>query len=293
MTRILDHEERLRHALRAAADSVEPAADGLERIRARLTRPRPAVAAWMVAAAEPALLWLRPVLARLRRRVSPAGAQVSAGTGTGVTPVRPGGPLRWTRSAWLRPVAAMGAFAVIIGSGAIALGELPGAITQVTAIGGRQAQSGQAAHGAGSSTLSSKERQIASQTQFPGPFWPEPSRGSQASSGHSRPQVLPIKVTPSPSPSCTPTPTPTPTPTITPTITPTPTPTPTPTITPTITPSPSPSDSTSPADDASETPSAGTVLTGGAAASGAADSGAADSGAAQLSSSSAEFSSGC
>ena len=37
----LEYEDRLRRALRAAADSVEPSADGLGRIRARLTPPRP------------------------------------------------------------------------------------------------------------------------------------------------------------------------------------------------------------------------------------------------------------
>ena len=248
MTRTVDHEERLRHALRAAADSVEPAADGLERIRARLTRPRPAVAAWMAAAAEPVMLWFRPVLTWLRLRVSPAGTSAGPGTSPGVTSIRPAGAVRWTRSPWLRPVAAMGAFALIIGSGAITLGELPGAISQVTASNIGQARNGQVTGVGGSETLSRKERQIASQTQFPGPFWPEPSRGLPASSGQSRPQVLPIKVTPSPSPSCTPTPTPTPTPTITPS------------------PSPSPSGSTSPAGDASEAATAGTVLTIGAGA---------------------------
>src|SRR5437867_5903392 len=45
-----DYEELLRRALHFTADSVEPAGDGLERIRARLTTPHPLPVAWMVAA---------------------------------------------------------------------------------------------------------------------------------------------------------------------------------------------------------------------------------------------------
>ena len=45
-----DHEDFLRRALHAAADSVEPSDDGLERIRARLRAPRPRPVAWMMAA---------------------------------------------------------------------------------------------------------------------------------------------------------------------------------------------------------------------------------------------------
>jgi hypothetical protein len=44
-----DFDEFLRHLLREEADAVEPADDGLERIRARLTRPRPAPVAWVMA----------------------------------------------------------------------------------------------------------------------------------------------------------------------------------------------------------------------------------------------------
>ena len=45
-----DHEDLLRRALHAAADSVEPSDDGLERIRARLRAPHPRPVAWMMAA---------------------------------------------------------------------------------------------------------------------------------------------------------------------------------------------------------------------------------------------------
>jgi len=107
--RTLDYEERLRAALRAAAESVEPDGDGLERIRARIHAPRPATAAWLATEAEPsgpgsfadrlrsfpdaALRWLRPVTA--------GGAPAPYG--------------------WLRPIAAAAAFVLVVGFGAVAL----------------------------------------------------------------------------------------------------------------------------------------------------------------------------
>ena len=42
-----DFDEFLRRVLQEQADAVEPGDDGLERIRARLTRPRPAPSAKM------------------------------------------------------------------------------------------------------------------------------------------------------------------------------------------------------------------------------------------------------
>src|SRR5438034_600016 len=43
------YEDLLRGALHAAVDSAEPAGDGLERIRARLTTPHPLPVAWLMA----------------------------------------------------------------------------------------------------------------------------------------------------------------------------------------------------------------------------------------------------
>jgi len=46
-----DHDfgEFLRRVLQEQADAVEPGDDGLERIRSRLTRPRPALLVWVMA----------------------------------------------------------------------------------------------------------------------------------------------------------------------------------------------------------------------------------------------------
>jgi hypothetical protein len=50
MSALNEREAMLRRALHAAADAIEPRADGLEHIRARLRRPRPLALAWAEAA---------------------------------------------------------------------------------------------------------------------------------------------------------------------------------------------------------------------------------------------------
>ena len=115
-----DYDELLRRALRASADSVVPAEDGLERIRARLSTPHPLLVAWMmagfseVASRAAAGLqsvsdWLRPMpgAARERLRVTRPGP-------------RPGGLAR------LRPTAVLAIAVFVIAGGALALTPLPG-----------------------------------------------------------------------------------------------------------------------------------------------------------------------
>lgn len=72
-----EQEEILRRALHAVADQIEPAADGLERIRERLSRPRPLAVAWLMAGwtgvAQPLLLRMEPVLAEAAGRMSELG----------------------------------------------------------------------------------------------------------------------------------------------------------------------------------------------------------------------------
>src|SRR5215469_2972261 len=69
-----EQEEILRRALHAVADAIEPAADGLERIRERLSRPRPLAVAWLMAGwtglAQPVLLRMEAVPAELTGRMS-------------------------------------------------------------------------------------------------------------------------------------------------------------------------------------------------------------------------------
>ena len=124
-----DYDELLRRALRASADSVVPAEDGLERIRARLSTPHPLLVAWMmagfseVASRAAAGLqsvsdWLRPMpgAARERLRVTRPGP-------------RPGGLAR------LRPTAVLAIAVFVVAGGALALTPLPGqAISQTAAL---------------------------------------------------------------------------------------------------------------------------------------------------------------
>ena len=110
-----DHEydEVLRRALHSAADLVEPSADGLERIRARLTRPRPTLVAWVIVgyaeAVRPVLGFLQPVLVWLQATLASAVSAKTpvATTKTAVASVAMRGcgpPRRWPlpSSSWQR-----------------------------------------------------------------------------------------------------------------------------------------------------------------------------------------------
>ena len=233
-----EYEDRLRRALRAAADSVEPSPDGLGRIRARLTPPRPVVAAWMVTETEPSMLRLRSLLSSLRLRIGrPRGQFRPAPAGAGGARHK----LR-TQQSWLRPVAAMAAFVVILGSGAFAISKLmqtsPSSSSVASGSSGGQ-NSGGAHAGGGGSTVSGGGSALS-----PGTGWP----GSHSPSGVVAPPLVPGSKNPTPKASCSPTATPTPTPSTSVTSTPTPTPSTSPTATPTSTPTatPTPTDTTTP-----------------------------------------------
>src|SRR5580700_8682625 len=146
MTR-LDLDEILRRELHAAAESFEPAADGLNRIRERLSPPRPVAVAWLMvgwtSVGQPALLridellvafgeWLRPVFEplhpvteRLRPVLQPAWSRVRAL----FTPRTESGG-RPSRYAWLRPALAMAAVVAVAVAGGFALSGLPRQIQQ-------------------------------------------------------------------------------------------------------------------------------------------------------------------
>jgi hypothetical protein len=117
-------DEFLRRVLHEEANAVEPADDGLERIRARLTRPRRAPVAWVMAvssgtgyrvlgAARSASAWLQalPGAAQARLR-SPRGH-------------RPRG--------WRSPVVLTAAAVVAVAAGVLALTPLPGQAVSGTA----------------------------------------------------------------------------------------------------------------------------------------------------------------
>jgi len=108
-----DLDEILSRALHAAAGSVQPADDGLDRIQARLTTPRPLLVAWVMAA------W-----AAVARRT--AGALSSVSTWRQSVPGAVRGPGHARPSPWrLRPAAVLAMAAFVAAAGVIALTPLP------------------------------------------------------------------------------------------------------------------------------------------------------------------------
>jgi len=111
----MNERDALRQALLEAVQGIEPGADALRRIRARLSPPRPLALAWAEAASTfvqtrgPSALqefaeWLRSVISEAWARFGPR-----SGTSGG----------RASRAAigWLRPVAALGVTVFIVAAG--------------------------------------------------------------------------------------------------------------------------------------------------------------------------------
>jgi len=101
-----DFDESLRRALHAAADSINPAGDGLERIRARTAVALPV--AWMMGSGRAGgwsvlsrlrvlTAWLQPAMAWLWSAAADAAERFRPGRPDGAHPRRYG---------WLRPAAA-------------------------------------------------------------------------------------------------------------------------------------------------------------------------------------------
>jgi hypothetical protein len=247
MTRMthLEQEERLRWALRAAADSIEPAADGLERIRERLARPRPLAVAWLMAGwadlAQPVMLRIEPVWVKLAEllgvwlrpvgRLRGAVAELLYPAVDRMRPVlhrlRPTIPQHGAASTsqgprypWLRLAAAIGVIVVVAFVGGFVLTGLPHTIIsqvqQITSSGGNGPGSGGHAPtvaGSGTRTGTSGSGQHRHASPSPSPSCsPSPS----ARKGSSSPSPAPTNTPNQPSPSASPTPNPT-TPTPTPT----------------------------------------------------------------------------
>ena len=147
------YEQILRRALHAAADGIEPEADGLERIRARLTMPAPLPVAWLNAGyADVSGLtmgwlqrlseWLRAFAGRLRgSRGRAAGAALTARravpaprfartAGSAAPAGRAGNVRRLRQASRSRPLAAAGAVAVFVTVfAALVLATLPGQLS--------------------------------------------------------------------------------------------------------------------------------------------------------------------
>src|SRR5882724_9530506 len=120
-----DYDAILRQALHAAADSVEPSPDGLERIRARIGRSPvlsfASAAAWSADATARIAAWTGPVLRAI--------AEVFWSVVDRFRPVESGPDDDGPRFGWLRPMAAMGTAIFVVAAGAFAIMTLPQAIS--------------------------------------------------------------------------------------------------------------------------------------------------------------------
>ena len=185
--REFDYDDILRRALRTAADGIEPSGDGLERIRARLTTPRPLAAAWLMAGytdvALPALARAWSALSSLRVWLRPDTGHASQTRAA----YRRLAPALVRRYGWLRPAAVASAIVIAV-AGGFALSQLPGAISNSGAENLPLGNAGTHPHG-GSVNSSAA-------SQFPGP-----SKTSGAAGGIMHPSP-----SPSASATCTPNP---------------------------------------------------------------------------------------
>ena len=149
-----DYEDILRDALRAAAESVEPASDGLERIRHR-SHSRRSARSMLASAAD----WLRLYRIRLSVRLesfrwelsergigrSPTGAHRAGRTRAGKTPGRLG-----PAAAWLKPAFAVAAVVGVVVVGVVSLNRMQEAVftptNSVTSPGHQHARTGTTGH---------------------------------------------------------------------------------------------------------------------------------------------------
>jgi hypothetical protein len=245
-----DYDDILRRALRAAAESVEPAADGLERIRGRVSarhlspfmlltdflydwfRPIPLWLESGSAGARSALEWLRGRVARAQ--VPGRGGQAADGTGhrpraahrTGPPPtgwrarLGPAFTRLGPAASWLKPVLAVSGAVGIVVAGVFTLGQVQQAITPANQI----------------TRPSSPHHRATAQSNPPGGVAPNSQSAVSSSTAAGSPGARPAascspspkaKASPAPDTSATPTPTDSATPAPTPTGSSTPTPTPT------------------------------------------------------------------
>lgn len=209
MSTLSEREATLRRALQSAAASIEPAADGLERIQARLRRPRPIVVGWLEAAwtdfflrARAALQTAGPLLADgMRSAWERFGPASEAGRGR---------PLRW-----LRPLAAL-SLAIFV----VAAGTYVGLNSSALFPAGTSLNSGKVSPGASSTGGQGHQSPAGSASPFgaSGLSGGSPSPSACAKTPKAgRYSPPPSSSSPSPSPSGTSTSTGSPTPTTTPT----------------------------------------------------------------------------
>ena len=245
-----DYEDVLRDALRAAAESIEPAGDGLERIRHR-SHSRRSARSVLARAAD----WLRLYRIRLTVRLESFRWELSQrgigqpSTGPdhdGRTPAGKTAGRLGPAAAWLKPAFAVAAVVAVVVVGVVTLNRMQEAVitptNSVTSPGQQHAPTaatGLASPGLWQPPIGVRTRPQAGTSRKKGPLSALPA----------------VACTPTASPSVS----------ASPTASPTVSPTPSPTNTATATPSPTPTETGSPSD----TPTTGT---GGSTATGSGSS---------------------
>ncbi len=227
-------EDVLRRALHTEADSVEPGADGLDRIRMLIRAGRPLPGGWAMAgqavsAGRGGLAWRHLRHARCAAR--DLWDAVLRPTGLGA------GTFAWQR--WLRPAATLATVVFVAVGGSWAIAALPRMIAPSGSSSPAGSSAGQAparssgpagAHGTSQSPPGSLRHASSPAGQLrptatssggprsPGPSWPASSTPSANPSGSGMPSASPSpsasstsSASPSPSASCTPAPSPSPT----------------------------------------------------------------------------------
>jgi hypothetical protein len=140
-----DYDDVLRSALRAAAESVEPAADGLERIRGRVSTRH--VSPFMLLS-ELVRYWFRQLplglgsgtggarsaLSRLRARPGAAAHRSPPPPAGWRARLRPAFTRLGPAASWLKPVLAVGGAVGIVVAGVFTLGQVQQAITPTNQI---------------------------------------------------------------------------------------------------------------------------------------------------------------
>jgi hypothetical protein len=268
MTQDRDYEDALRRALTAAAESIEPAGDGLQRIRRRLDSPRSPRSVlsrcteWLELHGTRFLIRLEPVteagrnvlrgsgplaalVSFLRGLLSPRADRRAGGRrGAAGSPGRlgPAGP-------WLKPVFAVSAAVAIVVVGVVILNHETGTLIRPTYSVTRPTSQGSGLTGGGAAANSKR--------------WTPPLgvKTTQQLSGRARNKNVPSRL---PAVACTPTPSPSPTASPAGSATATPTPSPTGVVT-TPPATPQPTDTGDPSPTPTDSTATGAATTGGTA----------------------------
>jgi hypothetical protein len=212
-------EEVLRRALRSAADSIEPAADGLIRIREKVSARRRSRLSWLLASGT-------GLAGFSLLRLQSAGTRLAELLRTVAEPM-----LAWFadegprharhRQLWRRPAVAIGAVVFIAAAAGIAASGLPSEIAQSSSS-NAAAHNGGAVGGRGSSGLNGSGQPYGSPTA--GRTGPTPTPSCSRSPSKVKNPGLTL---PGPSPTSSPSPSSAPSPTSSPSQSATPTPSPT------------------------------------------------------------------